>query len=108
MGGAMACPRPGWPDHRACGAGRGQAIAPPIDGMRPQEKTLADFGREKSLSGGRTIAAMDPLPINRETTKGGRFSMLVVTFHNREMTKHVAYWWYSVVTGSTRAVIRSE
>jgi hypothetical protein len=72
----MACPRPGWPDHRACGAGRGQAIAPPIDGFL----LISDLGCENSLSGGGPSQKWLGLPINRETTKDltdlGRYNSL--------------------------------
>jgi hypothetical protein len=64
MGGAMACPRPGWPDQRACGAGRGQAIAPPIFGFL----LIPDLGCENSLSGGDAFQQGFDLPIHRETT----------------------------------------
>jgi hypothetical protein len=46
MGGAMACPRPYYPNCAYCEPGRGQAIAPPIfdeQSISPQNITQVGY-----------------------------------------------------------------
>jgi hypothetical protein len=71
----MACPRPGWPDQRACGAGRGQAIAPPIDGFL----LIPDLGCENSSSGND----------DREISDVGRYISLSGNYGRKNVIKLV-------------------